>query len=341
MRDLRTRQALVAGALAGALLGGCARAPSTLDPRGPRAAQAAEIWWVMLVAATLVFLVVMGALLYALFRRRPVSGRGDAETRRRGERMPGQGFVVAGGVGLPIVILVPLSVYWLVSTAALARPTLEPDFAVEVVGYQFWWEVRYPDHSFVTANEIRVPVGRPVEVRLTSVDVIHSFWVPQLMGKLDLIPGRTNTTWLQADQAGIYFGECAEYCGVQHAKMAFMVVAEPPEQLAAWLERQKQPAAEPADPTIRRGAQVFARAGCIECHTVRFGDGSVGGKTGPDLTHFGSRLTVGAGILENNRDNLAGWIANPQAIKPGNKMPVADLDAESLMAVVAYLESLK
>jgi cytochrome c oxidase subunit 2 len=192
----------------------------------------------------------------------------------------------------------------------------------------------------VAANEIHVPAGRPVQVNVTSEDVIHSFWVPQLMGKLDMIPGKTNTTWLQADQPGAYRGECAEYCGVQHAHMAFLVVAEPPEQFAAWLEGQRQPAAEPTEPLAREGAQAFAREGCISCHEIRYGASPVGGKAGPDLTHLASRRTIGAGLLANNPGNLAGWIANPQALKPGNKMPRLNLDAESLQALVAYLESL-
>jgi cytochrome c oxidase subunit 2 len=155
-----------------------------------------------------------------------------------------------------------------------------------------------------------------------------------------MIPGKTIETWVQADQAGVYLGECTEYCGIQHAKMAFVLVAEPPDEFAAWVDQQQQPAAESDDPDARRGAQVFARA-CVACHAIRVGGQTVGGSAGPDLTHFGSRRTVGAGILPNIRGNVAGWIGNPQAIKPGNNMPIVDLDSESLLAVVAYLESLK
>ena len=331
-RDTWARLPLLAGPLACVLLGGCAGAPSTIEPRGAQAARVAEIWWIMLAAATVVFLIVVGTLLYALFRRR--------ERRETGARGPGRRFVLAGGVGLPVVVLVPLSVYGLFMMRALAAPAAQ-DFTVEVVGRQFWWEVRYPDHGFVTANEIRIPVDRSVRLRILSADVIHSFWVPQLMGKVDMIPGRTNESWVQAERAGVYWGECAEYCGIQHAKMALMVVAEPPEQFFTWVAQQQQPAAEPADQGVRRGAQVFAREGCIACHAIRQGGSTVGGSVGPDLTHVGSRLTLGAGILENNRGNLSGWIANAQAFKPGNRMPTSSMDAESLAAVVAYLESLK
>ena len=344
--ELRRRLGLGAGTLAVGLLAACATAPAAVDPRGPRAAQIAEIWWVSLAAATVVFVLVMGLLLYALFRPRPERWDGPAERvtdawlRESASRFPGQRFILAGGVVLPVVILVPLSVYWLTKLAELAAPSTPPEFTIEVTGYQFWWHIRYPDQGFVTANEIHVPAGRPVRLLLKAQDVIHSFWVPQIMGKHDMIPGRTIETWLQADRPGIYWGECAEYCGVQHAKMAFLLVAEPPEEFAAWVQQQQQPAAEVADPAARRGAQVFARE-CITCHTIRSGTGTVGRNVGPDLTHFGSRLTVGVGILPNTRGNVAGWVGNPQAIKPGNNMPTLYLDSESLLAVVAYLESLR
>lgn len=332
--------------LGSVLAAACATAPSTVNPRGPRAAQIADIWWLSFWLAAAIFLLVMAALGYALFRRRPERWRQPAEQmspawqRESGSRFPGQGFVVAGGVVLPVLVLVPLSVYWIVKLIQVAVPPTPPELTIEVTGYQFWWHVRYPDQGFVTANEVHVPVGRPVRLLLKAQDVIHSFWVPQVMGKHDMIPGKTIETWVQADEAGVYWGECAEYCGIQHAKMAFVLVADPPEQFAAWAARQQQPAAESDDPVARRGAQVFARA-CITCHTLQVGGETVGTAVGPDLTHFGSRLTVGAGILPNIRGNVAGWVGNPQAIKPGNTMPIVELDSESLLAVVTYLESLK
>jgi cytochrome c oxidase subunit II len=331
------------------LVSACSIAPSTVDPRGPRAAQIAEIWWVSFAIASAVFLLVMALFLYALFRPRPrrwdepSERMTDAWLRESGARFPGQRFILAGGVALPVLILVPLSVYWLVKIVDIAAPRTPPDFTIEVTGYQFWWHVRYPDQGLVTANEIHVPVGSPVRLLLKAEDVIHSFWVPQIMGKHDMVPGKTIETWLQADRAGTYWGECAEYCGVQHAKMAFLLVAEPPDEFAAWVRVQQQPAAEVPDPVARRGAQVFARE-CITCHTIRVGNAMIGGTgdtPGPDLTHFGGRLTLGAGILPNTRGNVAGWVGNPQAIKPGNKMPVVYLDSESLLAVVSYLESLR
>ncbi|MGE3912344.1 MAG: cytochrome c oxidase subunit II [Chloroflexota bacterium] len=328
------------------LTASCAGSPSTVDPRGPHAANAAEIWWVSFWLAAGVFALVTALLAYALFRRRPDRLREPSAQMSAvwqhdaGARGPGQGFVVFGGIILPILILVPLSAYWMLKLMDVAVPGTQPAFTIEVTGYQFWWHVRYPNHEFVTANEIHIPVGQPVRLVVKSADVIHSFWVPQLMGKHDMIPGKAIETWIQADEAGVFWGECAEYCGVQHAKMAFVLVAEPPDQFRAWTEQQQRPAAESNDPLARRGAQVFAQE-CIACHAIKVGGQTVGGAAGPDLTHFGSRRTVGAGILPNIRGNVAGWVGNPQAIKPGNNMPIIDLDADSLLAVVAYLESLK
>jgi cytochrome c oxidase subunit II len=184
-------------------------------------------------------------------------------------------------------------------------------------------------------------VGQPVALRLSSPDVIHSFWVPQLMVKLDLVPGHVNTLTLQADHAGVYRGQCAEYCGLQHGRMAFLVIAEPPDQFAAWLEAQGQPARQPDDPFRLLGAQAFAREGCIHCHAIRYGAGPVGTAVGPDLTHVGSRRTLAAATLPNTLGHMAGWIGNPQALKPGNYMPALPLASESLRALAAYLESLE
>src|SRR5205823_825647 len=154
--------------------------------------------------------------------------------------------------------------------------------------HQFWWEIHYPDQQLTSANELHVPVGQPVRLTLRAADVIHSFWVPQLMGKLDLIPGQPNVTWLQADEPGVYRGECAEYCGLQHAHMGFLVIADPPDQFAAWVAAQRRPATQSADPAVLQGAQVFAREGCITCHAIRYGAGATGGQVGPDLTHLAS-----------------------------------------------------
>jgi cytochrome c oxidase subunit II len=315
-------------------LGGCAsNAQSTLDPEGPAAAQVAFLWWVMFAVAAAVCLLVLALMIIALIRNR---GRRAEEIDYRPN--VGQRFIIVGGILFPGVVLVALMgliVYTSQTIAAAATPAV----TVEIVGHQWWWEVRYPDEEVVTANEIHIPANQPVTLRVTTDDVIHSFWIPQLYGKIDLIPGQINTIQVQADEPGIYRGQCAEFCGVQHAKMSFLVIAEPPEQFAAWLEQQRQPAPEPADPLVQRGQQIFLGAACVYCHAIRGTNAS--GRMGPDLTHLASRETIGAGILENNRGNLAGWIIDSQEIKPGNRMPLMYLSADELQALLAYMETLE
>jgi cytochrome c oxidase subunit 2 len=229
------------------------------------------------------------------------------------------------------------------SVAQIDEPPAPGEFVVEVTGRQYWWEVRYrdvrPQLEFETANELRIPVGRRVVVRLRSKDVIHSFWVPGLQGKMDLIPGRANAIVLTAAQPGVWRGQCAEFCGVQHAKMAFTVVAEPPERYEAWAARQRTDAPTPADSAGLADRDSFLASGCVLCHAVR--GTPAHGDRGPDLTHLASRLTLAAGTLPNTRGHLYGWVADPQAIKPGSLMPPVPLDARDLHAIVRYLSTLE
>jgi cytochrome c oxidase subunit 2 len=190
-----------------------------------------------------------------------------------------------------------------------------------------------------TANEIHIPVGRPVMIRGTSNDVIHSLWVPNLHGKRDLIPSRTTTEWIQADSPGAYRGQCAEFCGLQHAHMALWVVAEPQEKFKAWMQQQLQPAVQPSDPVRQRGEQVFVNNACVFCHTIR--GTTAAGQVAPDLTHFGSRKSLAAGTLPNNKGNLGGWISDPQSIKPGNHMATIAVNSEDLQPLLEYIEGLK
>jgi cytochrome c oxidase subunit 2 len=199
--------------------------------------------------------------------------------------------------------------------------------------------VVYPDQGIITANEIYIPVGEPVRIELTSEDVNHSFWVPELHGKLDMIPGRTNVFWLEAEQAGDFWGICAEFCGVQHANMLFLVIAQPADDFDTWLAAQQQAAVPPNDELTQFGHQIFIDASCDSCHAIAGTDAV--GRLGPDLTHMASRRTLAAGILENNLGNLGGWIINPQHIKPGNLMPSSDLSGPELQALLAYLQSLE
>ncbi len=307
--------------------------PSMFATAGPEAQSLATLGWIMIAVGSIVFLVVMALLLVPLWRRRHVvSEEGPPELVNE------RAWVLYGGAAIPALILAGIFVLTLTTlrTSLSAGPA---PLTIEVIGHQWWWEVRYPEQAIQTADEIHLPVGRPVKVILRSADVIHSFWVPNLAGKTDVIPGNTNSMWLQADNAGTYRGQCAEYCGMQHAHMALSVVAEAPGQFTRWVADQRSVAHLPADSATLIGERVFLSSPCVFCHQVR--GTQAGGQIGPDLTHFGSRLTIASGTLPNTRGNLAGWIENPDRIKPGTKMPAIPLDGPQLLAVVAYIESLK
>lgn len=322
----------IAGILAG-LVGiwtcGCQSDQSTLHPAGPAAERIAWLWWLMCIAFTAVFILVIVLLVVGIFR--------TAKDEQAGPPLGRNGFVVAGGIILPTVVVIPLLFLSLEASSALHTP--EDAITIRVVGHQWWWEVGYPDHNILTANELHIPAGQPVRLELFSADVIHSFWVPRLNGKRDMIPGISNEFWIQADKPGVYRGQCAEYCGTQHARMAFVVVALPPDEFAAWLRAQKQADTTPDTPEGQRGLAVFLKAGCAKCHTIR--GTAAEGRLGPDLTHLGSRNTIGAGTLPNTRGHLAGWVADPQPLKPGIFMPASYLSSDELDALVTYLGSLK
>jgi cytochrome c oxidase subunit 2 len=289
---------------------------SALDPAGPNAALIAEITWVLFVGGGLIFVAVMALAAYAVF-----SGQR--------QRLSARVLILGGGIAFPAVTLSALLAYTLVRMNTL-EAAAEPALRIEVTGEQWWWRVRYP--AFETANEIRIPVGRPVELALRSADVIHSFWVPALAGKLDMIPGRTNVLRIQADRAGEFRGQCAEYCGGPHALMALFVVALPPDQYEAWVRRQQNPS------TVEIPKLFLSH--CAGCHSVR--GTPAAGVRGPDLTHVGSRLTLGAALLPMNRGALAGWIASSQHLKPGNLMPsFGMLSGSELTELAEYLETLK
>lgn len=311
---------------------------SAFEPAGPGAGQIDALAFVFTAVGAAVFVVFAIALVYALTHRRRASGPRPAEADRRSTR-----WIVLTGAAIPLLILVPILFYTFSALSANDPSNREPALVVEVRGKQWWWEVRYvdadPARQFVTANEIRIPVGRPVELHLYSDDVIHSFWVPSLQGKMDLIPGRRNVFWLQADSVGTYRGQCAEYCGLQHARMVLMVHAEAPASYEAWAARQRLPAAARLDSAGRAAEGAFLASGCILCHAVR--GTPAGGRLGPDLTHLASRSTLAGGILPNTRATLMGWVANPQALKPGSKMPSVPLSGDTLHAIVHYLMGLE
>ena len=328
-------------------LAGCGgHQQSALDPAGTQAAKIAGLWWFLLGLLTIIFVIVMAVMVWALARRHrgieqePLEGvhRPSTATESRLTR------TVAGASALTVLILLGLIVTSVSTGKSIADLSQRKDgMVVEVTGNQWWWYIRYPNDDpqriVVTANEIHIPVGRPVMIRGTSNDVIHSFWVPNLHGKRDLIPSRISTEWIEADQPGRYRGQCAEFCGTQHAHMALWVIAEPVDQFEAWMRQQLQPSAEPSDPNLTRGRDVFLDHACILCHSI--GGTEAAGQVAPDLTHLGSRSTIAAGTLPNTKGNLAGWISDPQQIKPGNHMATVDIKAEDLQPLVDYLESLK
>lgn len=310
--------------------------PNSLNPQGPAASRIAGLWWLLLGLGSLVFLVVLGLLVWGLWRKRPLSPSLQSvnQTERRSRL-----FIMIGGVIFPVIILVIAFGFTLNVLAGLNGMAENGRLLIEVVGHQWWWEVNYPHQQFSTANEIHIPAGEPVQLKLNSVDVIHSFWAPELHGKLDLIPGRTNTLWLEADEPGVYWGVCAEFCGTQHAKMLFVVVAQPREEFDVWLAAQRETAVSPTDSLAQQGQELFMSTSCNDCHRIR--GTRAAGNLGPDLTHFADRLTLGAGIAPNNRDTLADWIINPHNLKAGNIMPATNLSDEELAAMLAYLESLQ
>lgn len=327
-----------AGWFAAVFFAGITSPQSALAPASPQAARISELWWLMLAICVVVFVAVIGALLYAVFHRRAAASPSVEATAER--RMTiSVGGAVAATVG---ILFVPL-VASISSGRGLASAAGPATVTIEVTGHQWWWEVQYadpePGRRVTTANEIHIPVGQPVLFKLKARDVIHSFWVPNLHGKRDLIPGHETTIALQADRPGVFRGQCAEFCGYQHAHMALLVIAEPPEQFSAWLEHQRRPAVPPGDAQQRRGQEVFLTSPCVMCHTIR--GTPAGGRVAPDLTHLSSRLTLAAGTLPNTPGHLAGWIIDPQAIKPGNKMPPNVFDAEDFQALLAYLQSLR
>lgn len=313
---------------------------SALAPAGPAAASMADLSWLLIGIAVVVYVAVVALLIGVVRRRRHDDIPPGAP---RTDRLATAG-VIAGGVVLPGIVVTVLLVVTLRVLAAVVPDTADDGLVVEISARQFWWHIRYVDETgdrtAVTANELHVPVGRRVRIRLFSHDVIHSFWIPSLQGKLDLVPGITNVTWIQADRPGVYRGQCAEYCGIQHANMALVVVAQPPAEFAAWIAEQRRPAAEPLDAETRRGQQLFVDRGCAFCHAIR-GTLAFFGTEGPDLTHLVSRRTLAAGVLVNSRGARAGWIANPQALKPGNRMPVVALEADELHAILGYLDGLR
>jgi cytochrome c oxidase subunit 2 len=314
------------------LLPNCAGVQSALHAAGPTAERLRDIGWIMIAGATAIFILVAAFTALAVY----------APDRRRAW-LRHRATIFFGGLALPVTLLSALLIYGFLPTNPLGGTTASASYRIRVTGERWWWRVDYlgaDGQTIASANEIRLPAGAPVEFVLVSADVIHSFWIPSLGGKLDMIPGRENRLVLEAARPGIYRGQCAEYCGGQHALMALGVVAHERADFERWLLQQSQPAASPGDPFLARGQRVFLATGCGACHTIR--GSAARGKIGPDLTHIGGRLTLAAGTFANNEGTLTAWIAHSQELKPGTAMPSFQmLAAADLRAVAAYLTSLK
>jgi cytochrome c oxidase subunit II len=305
--------------------------PSILDAHGSEAHHLANVWWIMLGIAAFVYLVVGGFIVLASLRGRR---REPAEGPSRHD----QYFIWIGGVIAPTVILMFVAFLTVHTGAALRAPDKDP-LRVHVIGKEWWWAVEYPGTRVVTANEIHVPVGQPLEIQVDADDVVHSFWVPQLAGKLDAIPGQHNILRFTVRQVGVYRGECAEFCGLQHAHMNFRVIAESPGDFTKWLLHEQQVTTVPSSELAARGQLAFNTSACAGCHAVRATDAR--SNVGPDLTDVGARARLGAETVDNTPENLRRWIADPSQFKPGVRMPPAVNSPDDLDAIVAYLEGLR
>jgi cytochrome c oxidase subunit 2 len=291
----------------------------------------------LLIVSAVVVVIITALVLIAILRR----GRSGSVAEIPIQDIGGRGWISIG-VGLSTVVLVGLVVWTSMTMAKIANPPSKPALSIDVRGHQWWWEFAYqsddPSKIFVTANEIHIPVGKPVRFTLNGEDVIHTFWVPSLGGKIQLIPGQTNVTWLEADRPGVYRGQCSQYCGQQHAHMIFSVFADAPNAFEAWRADQLRAASQPASEDVRLGELRFIGR-CGACHTVR--GTSANGDVGPDLTHLMSRTTIAGGELPNNPGFLSGWIANPQNLKPGSLMPNPELSGPDLASIRSFLVTLK
>ena len=316
---------------------------SIFDTAGTQAERIATLAWFIIAMSAVTYVLVLTTTAIAIRRARARRASDEmADTRPETERrLTRKGGIATAATTVLLLIFVAATAR---TGRAIAWPIgSEQPITVEVTGHQWWWQFRYrdtvPSNWLTTSNELHIPVGRPVRVILLSNDVIHSFWVPELHGKQDLIPGHRNTTWLRADRSGVWKARCAEFCGIQHAKMAFDVVAESPAQFNQWYVSQLASAQAPSDSSAMHGQSVFMQRTCIMCHSIS--GTPAGSSVGPELTHIASRPSIAAGSLPNTRENLGRWILNPQLIKPGVRMPPQPLSPADMNALLDYLETLK
>jgi cytochrome c oxidase subunit 2 len=324
----------------GFALAGCSGWQSALDPHSVAAKHLADLFWFFTVVCVIVWTLVVAALFYVLIHRR--TGYTDVpESDSPGEQR--RKVLVVGTLTVVTALILTVLTYMSFYTTREFTWSRDHVLTIKITGQQWWWQVEYqnqdPSQMITTANEIHIPVGEPVTLDLEATDVIHSFWVPDLMGKQDLIPGRQNSLTIIADKPGVYRGQCAEFCGLQHAHMAFLVFAQPRPEFEAWYKHELASSAKPGAPQRIKGLGLFLHGTCATCHSVSGTDAD--GQTGPDLTHFAERATIAAGTLPNTAQNLSRWLADPQAVKPGTNMPQVSMSESDRAALVAYLEGLK
>ncbi|HSB89129.1 MAG TPA: cytochrome c oxidase subunit II [Anaerolineales bacterium] len=342
------RRSLVAAVLAAGLLAGCAGSPSFLEPSSMIASRQAALFRLLLVPSAAVFLLVEGWLIFNVVRfRRRSSDQGLAP------QVHGHPALEITWTVLPILLVTALFVLTVGTINAIAAPAGSPqDIRVHVIGHRWWWEFEYPDLHILTANELHVPANAVVQIQVDSVDVIHSFWVPQLSGKVDAIPGQTNELWFRADQPGEYYGQCSEYCGLNHANMRVTVIVDTPQDFDAWVENQQAPPPQPDGELAQKGHDLITQGICSNCHILglEVPDEShqpspaeaagVRSHVGPNLNHLLSRSMIAGETIELTEANLASWLTQNQVMKPGNDM-VVNLTDEDVAALMAYLKTLK
>jgi cytochrome c oxidase subunit 2 len=316
------------------LLSGCQASPTFLNPSSPIAGPEANLYKTILFLALVVFVLVEGALILILVRDRKKHGDDEMPTQ-----IYGNNKLEIIWTAIPILLVIALFVMTVQTMNAVAAPVpSDSDINLKIVGHRWWWEFVYPDLGIVTANELHIPVGTPVQIELESVDVIHSFWVPQLAGKTDVVPGQMNTMWITGDEVGVYLGQCAEFCGTQHALMRLKVFVDSQEDFDAWVANQQKPVYEPQTEAESAGYEVVTKI-CATCHLIDPGV-SDPEKVGPNLTHLFSRTTFAGGTYDLNEENLGSWLTDTQAMKPGNDMEIT-LTPEEIDNVMAFLTHLQ
>jgi cytochrome c oxidase subunit 2 len=311
---------------------------SMMNPAGPATRRISTLGWIVFLTFLIISFIMWIIIFWIGVRRRGTLDKHDSL-----ESEGGQNWILAGGLLVPLAVLTVMFILNLDVLSTFPMRGKDPPPSIVVVGHQWWWEVRYVsgpvDTHFTTADEIHIPINRMVDIELLSADVIHSFWVPRLHGKEDLIPGQPNMIRIRADRPGVYRGQCAEFCGAQHAHMGLLVIAQEPAAYNAWLAHERQPASEPTTPDAKEGEQVFLSGACALCHAVR--GTPAGGDVAPDLTHIASRKSLGADTLVNDTSNLEAWITHAQSLKPGVAMPdLTEFSGTQLRDLVAYLQQL-